>query len=148
MCLYTSVQVTLEASQLLEIDLQEVVSYPMWMLGVELGSPGRIVNFLNCQSFLQPKMDIYYLLQLSSKSSSRNPKHKVCRIFKPEIFPFAPKEECCFHRLSKHGVERCWDERQGSRLRTRVREQWELSRLLEGPGKRLFKEFSLLSFTE
>lgn len=86
MCLYTSVQVTLEASQLLEIDLQEVVSYPMWMLGVELGSPGRIVNFLNCQSFLQPKMDIYYLLQLSSKSSSRNPKHKVCRIFKPEIF--------------------------------------------------------------
>lgn len=74
MCLYTSVQVTSEASQLLEIDLQEVVSYPMWMLGVELGSPGRVVNFLNCSVISPAKNGHLLFASALLKTLLRKPK--------------------------------------------------------------------------
>lgn len=41
------------------------VSYPMWMLEVELRSPGEVMHPLTAQPFLQPEMHIHYFLQLS-----------------------------------------------------------------------------------
>lgn len=32
----------------LELELQAVVDYPMWVLGIELGSSERAVSTLNC----------------------------------------------------------------------------------------------------
>lgn len=44
------------------LELQLEVSYPMWVLRIELGSSGRLVCALNCEPYIQTPF-LYFLIK-------------------------------------------------------------------------------------